>query len=157
MLHRQVDADMTTHLRAFEPGDDAAARALWRESEGVGLGPGDAEPELRAFLARNPGFSWVAVDGGELVGAVLCGHDGRRGFIYHLAVRVSHRRRGLGRALVERCVAALSAAGIQRGQASVFADNELAKRFWASVGARPRPDLALFQIPLGASADGRSC
>ena len=73
-------------LRPFRPEDYAAARALWLGTEGVNLSPGDEEAEVRAFLARNEGLSLVAVDGDALVAAVLCGHDGRRGFIYHLAV-----------------------------------------------------------------------
>jgi ribosomal protein S18 acetylase RimI-like enzyme len=121
---------------------------LWLASDGVGLSPGDAEHEVRAFLTRNPGMSFVALGGDSLVAAVLCGHDGRRGYLDHLAVATSHRRRGLGRVLVERCLAALSAVGIRRAQVSVFGTNELAKAFWASVGGRSRPDLAILQVSL---------
>jgi ribosomal protein S18 acetylase RimI-like enzyme len=149
--HESVVARVTSPgdptLRPFRPEDYAAARALWLATEGVGLGPGDAEAEVRAFLARNEGCSLVALDGDAVVAAVLCGHDGRRGFIYHLAVAPSHRRRGLGRELVTRCLEALAAAGIRRGQVSVFATNALARAFWASVGAELRSDLVVFTIP----------
>lgn len=135
-------------VRAFQPGDYAAARALWLASDGVGLSPGDAEHEVHSFLARNPGMSFVATEGEVLVAAVLCGHDGRRGYLYHLAVATSHRRRGLGRALVDRSLAELSAVGVRRAQVSVFGTNELAKAFWASVGGRSRGDLAILQVAL---------
>ena len=137
-------------LRPFARDDYGSARALWLATEGVGLSPGDAEDEVHAFLDRNPGLSLVAVDGDVLVAAALCGHDGRRGYIYHLAVAASHRRLGLGRAIVARCLGALADAGIRRGQVSVFATNELAHAFWASLGGDRRADLVVFSIPLAA-------
>jgi ribosomal protein S18 acetylase RimI-like enzyme len=136
-------------LRPFRPEDYAAARALWLATEGVNLSPGDAEDEVRAFLVRNEGLSLVAHEGGTLVAAALCGHDGRRGYIYHLAVAKSHRRQGLGRAIVAHCLEALEAAGIRRGQVSVFATNALAHAFWERLGGQLRADLVVFSIPLG--------
>jgi ribosomal protein S18 acetylase RimI-like enzyme len=141
-------------IRTFAPTDYASAHALWLASDGVGMSPGDEEPQVAAFLARNPGLSLVAFDGERLVGVVLCGHDGRRGYLYHLAVAPSHRRRGLARQLVERCLSGLRAAGIQRAQVSVFDTNGLAKSFWSTVGGSLRGDLAVFSIPLGGSASG---
>jgi ribosomal protein S18 acetylase RimI-like enzyme len=135
-------------LRPFRPEDYAAARALWLGTEGVNLSPGDEEAEVRAFLARNEGLSLVAVDGDALVAAVLCGHDGRRGFIYHLAVAPGHRGRGLGTAIAARCLQTLARAGIRRGQVSVFASNERARAFWSKVGGDLRSDLVVFSIPL---------
>src|SRR5690349_6147680 len=87
-------------VRAFEPADIPAVRELWAATDGLGFGPGDAPEDLVAFLARNPGCSAVAVDGERLVGALLAGHDGRRGFLYRLAVAGDCRRRGLARQLV---------------------------------------------------------
>jgi N-acetylglutamate synthase len=136
-------------IRSFRPRDYAAARALWLATEGVTLSAGDAEDEVRAFLARNEGLSLVAYDADDLVAAALCGHDGRRGYIYHLAVAKSHRRRGLGRAIVARCLEALAAAGLRRGQVSVFATNELAHAFWARLGGQLRADLVVFSLSLG--------
>jgi ribosomal protein S18 acetylase RimI-like enzyme len=139
---------MSVALRAFARADYPAAHALWTATEGVGLGPGDSEAEVGAFLARNPGLSFVAIDGGVVVATVLCGHDGRRGHLYHLAVRPTHRRRGLGRALVAASCAALEAEGIRRAQVSVFADNAPARDFWASLGGHVRSDLAVLTLPL---------
>src|SRR5512142_407604 len=84
---------------------------LWRRSEGLGLGASDEPAALEAFLARNPGLSFTARCDGELAGAVLGGHDGRRGYLHHLAVAQAHRRQGIGRALVERCCSELRALG----------------------------------------------
>ncbi len=81
----------------FEALDEVLA--LWQATEGVGLSEGDTKDELAAYLLRNPGLSLVACRDGRIVGAVLCGHDGRRGCLYHLAVAIPHRHLGIGRAL----------------------------------------------------------
>ncbi|HVZ72059.1 MAG TPA: GNAT family N-acetyltransferase [Polyangia bacterium] len=135
-------------IRPFVIEDYAAARALWLASDGVGLSPGDEPAEVAAFLARNPELSLVAIDGERLVAAVLCGHDGRRGYFYHLAVATSHRRRGLARTLVDRCLEGLRRAGVRRAQASVYATNALAHGFWTAAGGKRRDDLVVFTIPL---------
>lgn len=140
-------------LRPMRPADLPAARALWRSTEGVGMGPGDAPRELAAFLARNPGLSVVArTRGGALAGAVLGGHDGRRGFLYHLAVRRRHRGRGLGRALVDRCLEGLRATGVGKVSIMVFGDNEPGLSFWRGAGWRERPDLRVMQVSFDAPA-----
>jgi ribosomal protein S18 acetylase RimI-like enzyme len=138
-------------LRPFEATDYAAAAALWTATEGVGLGPGDSEGEIRRFLERNAGLSLVATEGTALVAAALCGHDGRRGYIYHLAVKDSHRRRGLGRDLARKCLEGLDAAGIRRAQVSVFASNSGARAFWQRLGGLPRPDLVVLSFPIAGA------
>ena len=82
------------------------------------------------------------------MGAALCGHDSRRGHIYHLAVASSHRRGGLGRAIVAACLTSLERQGIHRAQVSVFATNEGARIFWTRMGGQLRVDLAVFSLPL---------
>lgn len=140
----------TIAIRAFEECDVAAVLALWSASDGLGHGPGDTPDELRRYLARNAGISSVAVDGEAVVGAVLCGHDGRRGVLYRLAVAKSHRRRGVGRALVERALAALRAARISRCMLYVLGANAGGLAFWTSLGATHRPELHLLSIDLEA-------
>src|SRR5262249_51053922 len=83
-------------VREFVPSDLDAAIELWAGSDGVGLNESDSRDALLRFLARNPGLSAVAVDAAQLVGAILCGHDGRRGAIHHLVVAPGYRRRGIG-------------------------------------------------------------
>src|SRR6516164_621735 len=85
---------------------------LWQNTEGVGMNESDSRPNIESYLKRNPGMSFVARNGEQLVGAVLCGHDGRRGYLHHLAVARSHRGRKIGKQLVEACLSRLAADGI---------------------------------------------
>ncbi|MBD3367784.1 MAG: GNAT family N-acetyltransferase [Candidatus Eisenbacteria bacterium] len=115
--------------------------ALWKASPGVGLYPGDDREGIERFLERNPGLSFVAREDGRMVGAVLCGHDGRRGYVTHLAVDDAHRGEGIGRRLVESALSALASAGIEKAHLFVFQENEGAREFWKRVGWRERGDL----------------
>lgn len=122
--------------------DYESAYALWAGTPGMGLRALDDSREgIARFLRRNPTTCFVALEDGRLVGVLLCGHDGRRGYIYHTAVQPAYRRRGVGRALVERVLAALRAEGIHKTALVVYADNELGNRFWESVGFSVRGDL----------------
>ena len=134
---------MSIVIREMTIQDYDEALALWQASEGVGLSDADSEERIARYLNRNPGLSFVARDGEHLVGAVLCGHDGRRGYIHHLSVSESHRRRGLGRVLVERCLPALSRAGIGKCHIFVFADHQNAIAFWKNIGWTQRVELVM--------------
>jgi putative acetyltransferase len=135
-------------LRPFRIVDYDAVFALWRRCQGVGLGASDTRSAISAYLRRNLGFSFVAQRNGKLVGAVLGGHDGRRGYLHHLAVAKRHRRAGLGRQLVDRCLEKLREAGIQKCNIFVFAGNAEGMKFWTRTGWDPRPDLCLLQVGL---------
>jgi len=137
---------MSLDIRAFEAADHAGAHALWASTEGVGLSDADSLENVRRFLQRNPGLSLVATDAGVLVATILCGHDGRRGLIHHLAVASSHRRRGLGRELVQRALAALRQEGIQKCHLLVFRENVWGRAFWNSIGAEERTTLGIFSL-----------
>ncbi|HSZ84288.1 MAG TPA: GNAT family N-acetyltransferase [Polyangia bacterium] len=130
-------------IRPFAIDDYAAARTLWEASEGVGLDASDSRERIEAFLRRNPWLSAIAEADGAVIGAVLCGHDGRRGLIYHLAVAREHRRQGVGAALVAAALVALRAEGIRKCHVLVFADNDEANQFWRRQGAKIRTDLTL--------------
>lgn len=118
--------------------------ALWEATEGVGLHDECDSPEgVQAYLERNPGMSFVALDGEDLVGAVLCGHDGRRGYLHHLAVAPSHRRRGIGRDLTDACLAALRSLGIRKCHLFIFSDNPDGLAFWRAVGWTQRSDVSI--------------
>jgi putative acetyltransferase len=130
-------------IEEMTPRDLDDAMQLWRRSEGVHVSLGDERAALEAYLRRSPGLSLVARSRGEIVATVLSGHDGRRGYLHHLAVAPSCRRRGIARALVGECLERLRGAGIRRCHAVVFADNEGGRRFWEAIGWTPRPDLCL--------------
>jgi ribosomal protein S18 acetylase RimI-like enzyme len=83
----------------------------------------------------------------RIVGAVLCGHDGRRGYLHHLAVAPAHRHNGIGRALVEACLAKLGHIGIQKCNIFLFSDNEPGEAFWKHIGWNGRGDLKVLQKP----------
>ena len=109
-------------------------RALWQESEGIELSEVDSMDDIARFLERNPGLSFVARDNGQFVGVVLCGHDGRRGYIDQLAVRKSHRRQGIGKKLVAPCLYNLMRIGIHKCHLFVLEDNQDAIAFWKKLG-----------------------
>ncbi len=138
-------------------GDLGTVTALWNGTEGVGLNESDDAGQLRAFLERNPGLSLVARDGSRLVGAVMCGHDGRRGFLYHLAVLPEYRKRGVGRAMVERCLEALGSLGLLRCNILIYVDNHSGDQFWKRGGWYDRSELKLMQhdIPGGQRPESR--
>jgi putative acetyltransferase len=137
---------MNHSIHELQPDDLPAVTALWRRTEGVGLNESDSPENIAIYLARNPGMSFVARnDAGEIVGAVLCGHDGRRGYLHHLAVEVSHRGGGIGKALVESCFNSLRASGITRCNIFLYAENEAGRQFWLHNGWSRRADLMVMQ------------
>ena len=125
-------------------------RRLWESAEGVGLSEGDSHLGVVRLLDRNPGLSWVAVDGSSVVGAILCGQDGRRGMIYHLSVATSHRRRGLATRLVRAAFAGLRSVEIEQCYAMAYTNNEAASAFWTRLGSVLRTDLNLFRAPVSS-------
>jgi ribosomal protein S18 acetylase RimI-like enzyme len=134
--------------REFVIDDYDEAVAVWNLAEGVEVAEGDSKEEIRAYLLRNPGLSRVAEDNGTIVGAVLCGHDGRRGLIYHLAVVPAHHGKGIGKLLVQECVTRLRAAGIVRALILVAGDNSGAHSFWLRTGWEDVPGAMLMGIDL---------
>lgn len=137
---------MSIDIREFSVADYAAARSLWDRSEGMGLSDADSPEGVERFLARNPGTSFVAEDDGLVVATILGGHDGRRGFIYHLAVSETHRRRGLGRRLVGLCLDALRARGVQKCHLLTLRENEEGLAFWRKIAAEERKTVVMFSF-----------
>jgi len=130
---------------------------LWQTAEGVGLNESDEKEPVAAFLNRNSGLSRVALNGDLIVGAVLCGHDGRRGYLHHLAVAKTDRKRGLGKALVEACLTDLARIGIPKCNIFLFADNAEGESFWQHNGWSKRVDLQVMQIPLVLNSRSSGC
>ena len=121
-------------IREFVLGDYDRAIALWERIDGVEICEGDSREEVGEYLKRNPGLSRVAEADGEIVGAALCGHDGRRGWIYHLAVAKESRGHGVGKLLLEDCVRGLREAGLKRAIILVAGDNPAGHKFWLREG-----------------------
>ncbi len=131
-------------IREMTIADYDEAIALWRATEGMGLSAADTRESIARYLARSPGMSFVARgEDGSLAGAVLCGHDGRRGYLHHLAVHTACRWQGLGRRLTERCLAALRTEGIDKCHLFVKRDNTSGQSFWEKTGWYERVDLVL--------------
>ena len=137
-------------IREFLAGDIAAALDLWRRSEGIGISDADHPDCLREFLSRNAALSRVAISGENLIGTILCGTDGRRGYIHHLAVAPESLRKGIGRALLEATLSALQRIGIRKCHAFVFQSNPFGELFWERSGWQRRDDLHVFSKVLGA-------
>jgi len=148
---------MNYTIRSLTIADYEAVLRLWQDAEGVGLNESDRCENIAFFLARNPGLSRVACDGAKIVGAVLCGHDGRRGYLHHLAVAKSHRKLGLGRQLVETCLADLARQGISKCNIFLFADNAAGELFWNHNGWAKRPDLQVMQMSLTGTGQKHDC
>ena len=135
-------------IRPFEPADHAAAVDLWQSTEGIGLSASDSRANITAYLEQNPGMSFVACCEGVLIGAVLCGTDGRRGYLHHLAVDKAYRGRGIGRQLVAHCLQALRRAGLPKCHLFLFQTNRSGREFWEKIGWSRRSDLEVVSIEI---------
>ena len=115
---------------------------LWSNTNGIGMRSLDDSREgISKFLHRNPTSNFVAVIDNEIVGVVLSGHDGRRGYIYHAVVKVECRGQGIGKALIEAVYEALQREGVTKVALVVFKTNEIGNPFWKSQGWEERTDL----------------
>ena len=131
-------------VREITIHDYEQAIQLWRGCQGICLHSDvDSEYGIGIYLARNPGLSFVAIDNERIVGAVLCCHDGRRGYLHHLAVAQEHRRSGIGTVLVGAALEQLRAKGVRKCNTFVFDDNHDALDFWNSIGWAERDDLKI--------------
>ncbi len=128
-------------IEPIASSDYAEVLALWNSVPGVRAS--ETPEEFARILERNAGLGLVVRDGGKIVGGILACHDGRRGYLYHLAVAPSHRRQGIARAMVDESLAGLAAAGISRCSIFLVADNETGADFWRNSGWRERTDLRL--------------
>lgn len=135
-------------IRDFTIGDYEEAVSLWKTSEHVGLSSADERENITRFLERNPGMSKVAVENGRIIGTVFCGHDGRRGYLYHLCIYERNRRQGLGRKLVDVCLKELKKEGIEKCHLFIFDRNAEGKKFWQGTGWQNRNDITLFSREL---------
>src|SRR5436190_2398226 len=125
--------------REFSISDYGPALELWQRVEGLEIAEGDDREGVSHFLSRNPGLSRVATDGSAIVGVALCGHDGRRGHIYHLAVDPAYQGRGLGKRLLDESLADLRRTGVKRVIIMVADDNPSGRQFWKRAAYKEIP------------------
>lgn len=129
-------------VRKMTIADYDKVYALWLSCEGMGLNnTNDSREGIGRFLKRNPDTCFVAEKDGQIIGCIMAGHDGRRGYIYHTAVPPAHQRKGIGSALVDAAVEALKNEGITKAALLVFAHNEKGNAFWEKQGFERRTDV----------------
>lgn len=129
-------------IRTMTIDDYDAVYDLWIHTPGMGLNTtDDSRAGIERYLARNPKTCFVAEEEGTIVGVILSGHDGRRGFIHHAAVSIACRQRGIGSALLDHAMHALEAEGIHKVALVVFSANEAGNSFWEKRGFLARNDL----------------
>lgn len=136
-------------IRAMTIEDYDEVKALWMTIRGFGIRSVDDSREgVELFLKRNPGMSVVAIEDDHVVGAILCGHDGRRGCLYHVCVDEKYRMHGIGKAMVVHCMNALKAEKINKVSLIAFTKNDIGNAFWHCIGWTERDDLNYYDFTL---------
>lgn len=129
-------------IRIMTIGDYEAVYDLWMSCEGMGLNNlDDSRDGIERFLTRNPDTCFVAEENHKIIGVIIAGNDGRRGYIYHTAVNPDYRGKKIASALVEQALAALKGCGINKVALVVFERNEGGNTFWERKGFTAREDL----------------
>ena len=136
-------------LRLMTIEDYEQVHALWLRIKGFAIRSIDDSREgVARFLRRNPATSVVAVEDDKIVGAILCGHDGRQGCLYHVCVDPEYRRRGIGKAMVVFCMEALRKEEINKVSLIAFTKNDIGNAFWNKIGWTKREDLNYYDFTL---------
>ena len=137
------------NIRVMTIEDYEKVYGLWRTIRGFGIRSMDDSREgISRFLKRNPTTSITAWEGDLLIGAILCGHDGRRGCLYHVCVAEEYRMRGIGRRMVVFCMEALKAEQINKVSLIAFTANDIGNAFWRQIGWTKREDLNYYDFTL---------
>ena len=134
------------NYRVMQITDYDAVVALWRACEGLSLRDADSRSGIDNYLRRNPGLSFVAEKEARIVGSIMAGHDGKRGYIQHMAVDQSVRNRGIATKLVERCLAALKKQGIEKSHVHVLKDNQAGRAYWSARGWTRRSEIVMYSF-----------
>lgn len=136
-------------IRVMTSDDYDGVYALWTKIRGFGLRSVDDSREgVARFLSRNPTTSVVAIEDGTVVGSILCGHDGRRGCLYHVCVDEAYRRRGIGRGMVVMAMEALRKEQVSKVSLIAFTKNDIGNAFWNTIGWTKREDLNYYEFVL---------
>lgn len=136
-------------VRTMTIEDYQGVHDLWMTIKGFAIRSIDDSWEgVERFLKRNPSTSVVAEENGEIVGSILCGHDGRRGCLYHVCVREDCRMRGIGKSMVVRCMEELEKEEISKVSLIAFTENDIGNAFWKEIGWTKREDLNYYDFVL---------
>ena len=139
-------------VRAMTLDDYENVHALWMRIKGFSIRSIDDSKEgVERFLKRNPGISVVAEEDGRIVGAILCGHDGRRGCLYHVCVDPDYRLRGIGKSMVVFAMLALRKEKINKVSLIAFTKNDIGNAFWKEIGWTKREDLNYYDFTLNTA------
>ncbi|WP_296187134.1 GNAT family N-acetyltransferase [Pseudomonas sp. UBA1879] len=133
-------------IRVMTMDDYDAVLALMNATPGISIRDADSREATARYLQRNSGMSFVAQADGKLIGCVMCGHDGRRGYLQHLLVLPEYRRQGIAQSLVQRCLSCLEALGIGKCHLDVLKTNDAAARYWHGQGWQRREDIDRFSF-----------
>jgi ribosomal protein S18 acetylase RimI-like enzyme len=139
---------MAVKIRIMNSSDYPGALDLWKSLPGLGLSSADEQSAINSFLIKNPDSSFVALEGSKIIGTVLGGSDGRRGYLYHLAIHKDYQRIGLGRQLSEKSLAALKFLGLKKCHIFVISSNMDGLRFWERLGWLLRGDILVMSKDL---------
>lgn len=137
---------MIISYKVLLESDYQSAFLLWEKTEGMSIGKADNLESFNIFIKRNPGLSFGAFIEKKLIGTVLCGTDGRRGYIYHLSVEKEQRGKGIGSNLLSQSISALKKEGIEKCHIFVFKNNETGNAFWEKSGWKKRDDINVYSI-----------
>ncbi len=132
------------NIREMNAEDYTQLIKLFQETPGITFRDADSLTATKKYLERNPGLNFVAEADNEIVGCVMCGHDGRRGYLQHLVVKENFRQKGLGKKLTEKCIRALASIGILKSHLFVLADNNSGNKFWKNRGWKFREDICMY-------------
>jgi ribosomal protein S18 acetylase RimI-like enzyme len=136
-------------VRKMTMDDYAKVHELWMNIHKFAIRSiDDSKDGVQRFLMRNPDTSVVAVSNGELIGSILCGHDGRTASFYHVCVKEEFRNQGVGKTMVMHCMKALEKEKVSKISLVAFKDNEVGNCFWKEEGWQKREDLNLYDFIL---------
>lgn len=138
-------------VRTMTIDDYEEVSLLWHKIKGFSIRSIDDSREgVARFLKRNPDSSVVAVEDSRVVGAILCGHDGRRGCMYHVCVDPEYRMRGIGKSMVVFAMNALKKEHISKVSLIAFTKNDVGNKFWRCIGWTKREDLNYYDFVLNS-------
>lgn len=133
-------------IREMTIDDYEEVYQMWQTTSKRALSKADEKPQIERYLQHNSGMSQVAVIDGKIVGTVLAGHDGRRGFIHHMAVMPEYRRQRIGCALAWKAIEKIKAEGIDKTHIFCYQNNETGQSFWRDFGFVKRDDVFVYSF-----------